>query len=251
MNCIFLTPVFNVSDIIEDWAYYIRKLNPKPSKIIFLENNSNDNTLKMLYDLDVGTEKEIIKIHTINPKELPFKKAYDIIAHVRQLLLTRCRQLNPECAIFIDSDIFIKTPDIITGLSMWGEDIVGGAFIRHFPEGPHVASLWKTDNSEKPYRLYSPEGFRKLNKALHEVHLTSTGCLYLSRKIIQDRRVNFFPLKKGYSEDFGYCYEARQAGYKIYLDSLTILTHRIRGKWKAWNKKRRKSITRKEYDKKD
>lgn len=246
---IFLVPVYNCEDILEDWSKYIRRLDPKPEKVIFAENNSSDNTLNILLDLDVGTEKEIIRFWTIEPREIPFSQAYDIIAHARQLLLTRARQLDPDYAIFIDSDILIKSPDFITSLTDWKVDIVGGAYLRWFPEGLHVASLWKKGHY-KPWRLYTPQGFKALNKAIQEVYATSGGCLCLSRKVIQDRRANFYPIPKGFSEDFGYCEQLKKVGYKVWLDGITILTHRIRGKWKSWNLRREKEETRKEYDKK-
>jgi hypothetical protein len=64
--------------------------------------------------------------------------------------------------------------------------------------------------------------------SLDEPAVTSAGCLYLSRKIVQDKRVNFFPIgRKGASEDFGYCLQARDYNYRVYLDGTVKLKHQI------------------------
>lgn len=250
MKVILLVPMYNCSDIIDDWTKYILQLDPKPDKIIFCENNSNDSTLEKL--INFPYPHEVIRFYTREPREIPFSNAYDIIAHARQLLLTKARKIDPDYAIFIDSDILIKSEDVITSLTDWNVDVVGGAYLRWFPEGLHVASLWKSPKwNYMPWRLYTAKGFNQMKKAIQEVYATSAGCLCLSRKVIQDRRLDFYPIPKGYSEDFGYCHKARQLGYKIWLDGITILTHRIRGKWKSWNTRREKEETRKEYDKKE
>jgi len=240
--------MYNCIDIIDDWTKYILQLDPKPDKIIFCENNSTDGTLEKL--INFPYPHEVIRFYTREPREIPFSNAYDIIAHARQLLLTRARQIDLDYAIFIDSDILIKSEDIITSLTDWKVDVVGGAYLRWFPEGLHVASLWKTPKgSFMPWRLYTANGFKQMKKAIQEVYVTSAGCLCLSRKAIQDRRANFYPIPKGFSEDFGYCNQLRNIGYEIWLDGITILTHRIRGNWKSWNLRRKEDESRKEYDK--
>jgi hypothetical protein len=61
---------------------------------------------------------------------------------------------------------------------------------------------------------------------LDEPYVTSAGCLCLSRKIIQDKRVNFYPIiQDNASEDFSYYIQARNNGYKIYLDGTNALGH--------------------------
>jgi len=232
LKTILLVPVFNIEDIFKDWSERIYKLDPKPGKVVFCENNSTDKTLELLYTFGnkQGISTEVIRFWTLEPKSLPFKQCYDTIAHARQLLLARARQLDPDYAIFIDSDILINTEDMIEALTLWDQDIVGGAYLRYFPEGKYIGTLfWSpVDAAKNRLRNY-------MKYAFEDVLATSAGCLCLSRKIIQDRRVNFWPLLKGYSEDFGYCKKARDLGYKIYLDGTVSLTHRIRGKWKAWN----------------
>jgi len=68
---------------------------------------------------------------------------------------------------------------------------------------------------------------RKIDVPFTEAKVTSAGCLCLSRRVVQDKRVNFYPLRADASEDFGYCLWARDLGYKVYLDSTLELHHLI------------------------
>lgn len=220
---ILLVPTYNSSDIFDGWAEAIYKLNPKPDKVIFLENNSTDNTLKKLTQFKLPHEIIRIWVRDNAAKQNP----YTVIAHVRQLLLTRARQIDSDFAVFLDDDIIVETPTMISILTGWNRmlknaHIIGGTYLRRFPRGIFIASKWKLPSDKGKYRLYRYPP----KKILSEPHVTSCGCLCLSRKIIQDRRVNFIPLfSPRASEDFGYCAWARKYGYKIYLDHTIKLRH--------------------------
>jgi len=226
MKVVMTVAAFNVEDLFDAWSEDVYNLVPRPDLTIFVENNSSDRTLEKLYTFKLPFE--VIRFWSIDPKTLPFNCCYEIIVHVRQLQLTRLRQLDPDYGIFIDSDILIKSPDLITSLTDWNEDIVGGAYVRPYPWGEMLASIWKNPSGSFRYK-------RRPSAAFEEVWATSTGCLCLSRKIIQDRRLDFYPTIERSSEDYGYCIKARKLGYKVYLDSVPILCHRIRGNWKAWS----------------
>lgn len=201
-------------------------MDPKPQKTIFCENDSKDDTLDWCEKFPL--EKEIISF-----KLGPVKRGegnewrYLSIGNARQVLLERARELDPDFAIFLDSDILVKSSDLIDIFTTWGLDIVGGCYIRDFPEGHFLATLFPNPSKVTRFKLYA-----KPRKALEEVEATSCGCLCLSRRVIQDRRLNFIPLREGCSEDFGFCHQARDLGYTIYLESLARLVHRIRLKAK-------------------
>jgi len=221
-----------IEDIFQEWMKRVYALQPTPDKVIFCENNSEDKTLDLIYTFGnkSGISTDIIRFWTVEPKSLPWERCYDIIAHARQLLLTRARRLDPDFAIFIDSDILIDSTDLIEGLTTAPNCLVGGAYLREFPEGRMIATLFKSPISKAKNRLRN-----RLYYPLEEVLATSAGCLSIPRKILQDRRINFYPLIEGWAEDFGYCKQARDSGYRVYLDGTIQLTHRIRGKWKSWS----------------
>jgi len=243
MNVVFLVPVFNVGYVFEDWASRIYRLDPQPSEVVFCENNSTDNTLELIKESYL--DYELIRIHTKDPRRIPFSKCYDIIAHTRDLLLSRARKLDPDFAIFLDSDILIGSPDFIDALITWDKDIVGGRYMRPFPEGLLLATLFFHPYDNNKRRLK-----KKHNELLTEVYATSAGCLCLSRKVIQDRRLSFYPVPARHSEDFGFCKKARELGYKVYLDGLVRLVHRLSTKrWKSWSTIRKDKKQSKDYDK--
>jgi len=230
LRVILLVALKDSGDILDDWFKYINKLDPAPEQIIFCTNNSSDNTIEKLYSIDTDIKFRLIRFWTRSWKEVAKIDRYLTIAVARQFLLTKARYLDPDYAIFLDDDVFPKDKDMIKTLTTWGVDIVGGSYLRAFPFGIFIGSLWKDPTGRYKYTTY-----KKRHQPLDEPVATSAGCLCLSRKAIQDRRLNFYPRPKAdASEDFGYCFKARELGYRIYLDGLVTLTHRLRKKDRAW-----------------
>jgi len=223
-----LIPTFNSEPIIDKFLENLRALAPQPDRYIFLENNSNDKTLEKIWEAPLPAPKEVLRIHFASDAVQRCKNKYDTIAHVRELLLTRARCLNPDFAIFLDDDIIIKSLNMIESLTLWNVDIIGAPFLRWFPSGVYLASKWKSPRNGK-FRLY-----KRVRKALDTPLMTSAGCMCLSRKAIQDRRLHFYPIEPTEydhvalaSEDFGFCILARKLGYEIYLDGTVFLDHYI------------------------
>lgn len=221
MKVILLVPTYNASNRFKEWSEQIYALNPQPDKVIFVENNSVDNTLELARNFRQA--HEVIRFWLV---DAPHDVFYSI-AHARQLLLTRARRINPDYAIFLDDDIYPVSKNMIERLTNWNKDLVGGSYIRRYPEGLWLASIWaRTDGSIEPRNVVTAQ--------IQEVTVTSGGCLCLSNKIIQDKRINFFPLREGFSEDFGYCKQARELGYTIWLDGTVRLGHGLYRRNRPW-----------------
>lgn len=213
MKTIFLLPTYNQAPFLRHCLSMCSELIPQPDLYVFLENNSTDETLQVIQDFK-GPKKLIrlwFKDNAIEESGNP----YEIIGICRQILLEYARKLNPEYAIFIDSDILIYEIEFIKRILSKHKDIIGCPYLRSFPEGMFLASKWKRKGKEKLW-------FKGHCKGLQKVHVTSAGCLCLSRKIIQDKRVNFYPIiwseKEKASEDFGFCIRAHEVGYDVWLD---------------------------------
>jgi len=224
LKIIFLIATRNGEAVLNLFFEHLCKLDPQPDKYVFCENNSVDKTLETLQRFKLP--HEIMRVWFSDDAIERVGSPYGVMAHVRQLLLTRARKIDPDYAIFLDDDVFVKTPEMIRVLTGWRVDIVGGSYIRSWPEGFHLASLWKSHDSNEYLLCKRP------TKALDEPFVTGAGCLCLSRRVIQDRRINFYPLPEipdttpsEVSEDFGYCWQARKYGYKIYLDGVVHLVH--------------------------
>lgn len=225
------------------WMKMIESLNPYPEKVIFCENDSSDKTVELINQWKFPHELISFKSKQSDAK----KDIYAVVARNRQLLLERARGINPKFAIYMDDDVFPDDQDIIKRLISHKLDIVGGAYLRHFELGtPRIASKWDINTSLKDLPPLNPKVKNKIKELkengykylllssceyrLYKVALTSAGCLCLSKKIIQDKRINFFPRKNlDYedlvSEDFKYCLLARKYDYEVYLDGNSRLSH--------------------------
>jgi GT2 family glycosyltransferase len=229
METVVLIPVYNCAKSLPAFFSFLYKLKPQPDLYVFAENNSDDDTLKCI--LNFRKKSKLIRVWFRKDAAIIGETRYEPIAHIRQLLITFARNYDPEYAVFLDSDVYPRSTDLIERLSFWGKDIVGGAYTRLFPQGVFIASKWISPDNRFTRMT------KAINEPLSEPAVTSAGCLCLSRKIIQDKQVNFYPLShKDASEDFGYCLQAREMGYKVYLDGTVELFHKIPKKMprKAW-----------------
>jgi glycosyltransferase involved in cell wall biosynthesis len=221
MRTCLLIPVYNNAKTLPKLFRCLDRLNPQPDMTFFAENNSRDTTLWLIKRHYKHKPHRIIRVWFRDDAAQTCVSVYEPIAHIRQLLLTAARHYDPDYAIFLDADVYPLSPNLIAILTGWQKDIVGGSYVRLFPDGPFLASKWPVEGRPDLYRYY-----RVPYAELMEPLMTSAGCLCLSRKIIQDRRVNFWPLYSlEASEDFGYCLRARELGYKVYLDGTAVLWH--------------------------
>lgn len=240
---IFLTSTQNSEKHLLSWQKTIERLKPTPQEVIFCENDSYDSTLNIINSWNFPHELISFKSKSEDLKD----DIYSVIARNRQLLLERVREKDPDYAIFVDDDVFPEEPNFIEKLISRNSDIVGGSYLRYFKNGiPYIASQWAIDTplAEMPQipdlavkvadakRRGVPFAmFTWCERKLYKVTVTSAGCLCLSRKAIQDKRLNFYPkgkikgYKKTLSEDFEFCLLARKLGYEVYLDGDTRLSH--------------------------
>jgi len=239
---ILLVPTHNAADHLELWSDNLYLLDPPPDKVIFCENNSTDDTLRWIDKLKLP--HELIRIwfrDDIETQILKEENEYLNIAHVRQLLLTRARHLNPDYAIFVDDDV-IPPKDLIQKIINSSKDMIGFNYYRHYPEGIWLSSKAFNSSPAVKGNMYYDLVFasricttlpkyreKYVEDNLLQVDCMSGGCMGLSSKIIQDRRLNFYPinLMKWTSEDFGYCVKATRLGYKVWVFRDKIARHLI------------------------
>ena len=245
---VLLVPMFNTSTRCwKVWEKAIYRLDPLPEKVIFCENNSTDNTLELINNFQLP--HEVIRVWF--KSDAAKGNEYGPIAHVRQLLLTRARTYGAKTAIFLDDDCIPERKDFIQMFLNDNLDICGGSYTRDFPNGNLVSSLWdinmpkdnlpKTASYKKdiencnkagyhilgyPYEILEKDGRTKF-----ECTVTSAGALALGQNILQDKRLEFYPLhpelgdSNEVSEDFGFCLFAGTLGYKVYLDFTIKFAH--------------------------
>ena len=231
-----MTPCFNSAHILPTFFDCLRELEPQPDLYVFAENNSVDGTLEMLWNFELPRE-----VHRLWLVKDAAKRTdpYVPMAHIRQVLLTRARRLNPDYIIFCDVDVFVRTPDAIDVLTTWQVDCVAARIIRIFPKRKMMISAkWK-------YHEGTPTVMRNYMENVFDDTpvMVGFGLVCLSRRVIQDRRINFYPLPKSkvglVAEDFGYCLQMREYGYKCCLEGIVIADHVVydeKNRTKAWTK---------------
>jgi hypothetical protein len=228
LRTIVAMPVYRAAHYWDQVASFLYRLDPQPDLWLFAENNSPDDTLRRLQRFH--RPKEILQ-PKFTREELANAKAYDIIGKVRQMLLDRARELNPDYLLFLDSDIRVFSTHLLWDMTLRGKDILGGPYARPFPQGLFLAALWSSSG---------PKGFelhRRATRPMERVAAVGGGCMLLSQRLIQDRRVNFIPVPENSSEDYGFCLTAAKYGYESWLDGTIgllhwVTSHHIKGK--AW-----------------
>lgn len=63
MKVVLLVPCRNDSENFDAWSEHINKLDPKPDKTIFCENNSNDDTVTKIVNFQLPTRTNQIREH--------------------------------------------------------------------------------------------------------------------------------------------------------------------------------------------
>jgi GT2 family glycosyltransferase len=229
-NVIVLIPIYQMKTVFSKVSQFLYELNPQPRKYIFLENNSTDGTLSEVSKFE--KPHEIIRLwFKDNPCfDGTFNTAHEIIAIVRQTLLERARQLDVDFAIFLDADVAPLTTDMVESLTSWGDraDIVGGPYLRPFPNEVLLDVFWKTS---VPGDWAMRRTAKVAVQPLEDVAIVGGGCMCLTRRILEDRRLNFWPRNQKripeYSEDHAFCLDALDFGYKVALDTTVELSHGV------------------------
>lgn len=233
---IWLTPCFQSEHLIPRFIEHQKKLDPQPDLYVFSENNSTDNTLKLLVESDLP--HEIIRTWFVKDA-VKRSNRYSPMSHIMQLLLTKARRLDPDFAIISACDVFVKSYDAIDILTSWNVDCVAARILRWFPQGIFISAKW-----EHPTRKGYQQMTQRTLRLFDETPLmVGFGLVCLSRKVIQDKRINFYPIPKSpkegdqCSEDFGYCLQLKQNGYNCCLDGIVEAEHvlvDVKNRAKAW-----------------
>jgi hypothetical protein len=213
----------------------LRDLCPQPDRYIFVENNSTDETLGLLWKFP--RPKEVIRLW-FRPDLLAWSMdPYEGIARVRQVLLNRARHLKVDNAIFLDADVKPLSRNLIERLTAPSDyDILGGPYPDPVNPINYNAVVDGAEIGRPGGAVTCSSGPVFKHWPFLEAIAVGGGCMRISRKLLQDRRVNFHPVyaNRGsiafsesmyITEDYGYCISARDFGYRVALDLTLVLTH--------------------------
>jgi hypothetical protein len=238
---ILLMPIRDASKYWPQVSESLYRLDPQPSLYVFAENNSTDDTLKLVSQFD--RPKEILRFW-FRDDAIDFCETWtDLMGIVRQFLLQRAQKLDPDFAIFLDSDISVTSTDLVDRLTRWSDScIIGGAYEHPLPP-PSPILLQISRKQAWDRSVLSSAG-------LEEVNQMPGGCICLPRKVIQDRRLKFYPVKHDHyeglklfavaseesfakmglsswylPEDTAYAWRAFLYDYRLFVDWSILLDH--------------------------
>ena len=233
IKVIGMTPSYNDEIILPPFFSALDMIKPKIDYHLFATNNCTDKTPAMIDKYLEGRAGENRRFNL--PKDISqvLDEPYVGVGIARQYLLKRAREImeadkSYTHALCLDTDIYMNDLNALEKITEWHADIIGGSYLRMFPEGKFLATRFMV--IEK-----GDEALRE--KVFYDIAIpfvTSAGFMCLSRKAVLDERLRFFPIWKALSsgkvnddtsEDFGFCLNAHRFGYNTYVDGTVKLVH--------------------------
>lgn len=148
--------------------------------------------------------------------------------------LLRRRRKDADYVLFCDDDIVV-TKDTLERLLSHKKDIVAGLCTKRIDPPEPVFRQWKDEIQNYGIIIEWPQG------KLVEVDATGTGLIMISRKVIEEVALNYYPFsKKGdgfwfeflrgphgaeWGEDVSFCWKARRLGFQIFVDTSVVPGH--------------------------
>jgi glycosyltransferase involved in cell wall biosynthesis len=219
-------PVQNESKNLNRIFNMIARLKPKPDFVVFCENDSKDNTLSLLQDY----AKTRPNVKVLNFSMSFAGDCWDSIAHARQLLLEEARQLDCDFTVFLDADVNPISFDFMAKLSGHNVDLCGSnvkEFMEFENNGKITFQLLPDCMTGSPQTGFYPVPL--LSMPLTEVYCFGFHAACLSRKLVQDTRLNLEPILPVYTdvacEDYSFCHQAQILGYSVYVDNTAKFNH--------------------------
>jgi hypothetical protein len=250
MGYLGLSAAYNDAETLPTFLHTLSKLDPKLTRHIFVTNNCTDDTNRII---DSGGHERIS--YDLHPDfVMKMKDPYSALAVAWQRLLRRAREVlhgdqTLTHVVYLDTDVFVKDVNALTKASKWCKDILCGSYLRDFPDGRFLATTFQVN--EEVARLLAMYKNRRgeyyhFGSIFYDIirpYVSSAGFMMLSRDIVLDDRINFFPIyrigtdgvvRSETSPEFGYQLKARTLGYETWLDGTIELSHYVSARHRAW-----------------
>lgn len=147
------------------------------------------------------------------------------IDEMRNSIVARAKGIGCSHLLFLDTDMAFPQ-NTLKKLLTHDVDIVGGLCFKRWP--PFSPTMFVGED----YNLTVLDDYEE---GLIEVSATGTACLLIKMEVfdfIEKPYFSFYPVPKGYrnegkpvGEDVGFCYRAREAGFKVYVDTTIKTEH--------------------------
>lgn len=206
-----------------------------PHDFLLVDNSKDDNFFFKI--------KEKIPVIRYSSKESNLKK----VVHSRNLILEYAVKNSYDFILMMDSDV-IPPKDIIEKLLSHKKDIVSGLYFNEFQSNNEIKLLpvaWFYLTEEEFSELKSKSNISvsrfeirrhmTLEEAesdkLFEVLYPSAGCMLISRKVFEKIKYGLLDTSIITSDDIYFFDKAREAGFKMFVDTSIKCRHLFKGKF--------------------
>ncbi len=212
---------------IDEYLKAVQDIEHDSYDLLLVDNSPDDSFFKELKSRGVN----IVKIAHCEP-------ARERIIRARNVLRDRAIDGGYDHFLSLEQDIIVR-PDILKRLLAHGKDIVTAYYgndmmltVKHKQTGELKKvrvnlPLVYIKGSEGKIRRANPQDV--LKKGLVEVGAMGLGCLLISTEVLKKVKFRYDPEKKAF-DDMYFCKDAKEAGYKLYIDGDTVVQH-LHRKW--------------------
>lgn len=232
-SLIVLTPVYNGADVLPEFLERCAAQD-MPYYHIFVTNNCVDKSNELIDKYLEGTNG--LRFSWDYPPDFTTRTTpYTGLAVARQVGINLAKKRDLAGLLLTDDDTMPVEDDAFSSIVSFGDavDIIGGSYLRIWPQGIAMCAKWREDNIIFSYKQRIP---------LSEPLVTSGGFLLLSRKVLFEDWFKWYPIYRPsedypfpVADDFGFCLRARANGYRIFLDGTITLKHVIRPRSRPWD----------------
>ena len=142
---------------------------------------------------------------------------------IKGTLITKARndlveKFKGDWLLFIDSDMTFE-PDALNKLIAHDLDIVGGLCFRRVP--PYNPTIYQKINGSLKWQWQHEYP----KDSLFEVDATGCAFMLIKKRVFEKLKKPYFEYNGNVSEDLFFCHKAKEAGFKIWIDSSVKIGH--------------------------
>ncbi len=208
---------------LKEYLDALKSLTFNDADFIIVDNSKTDDYLNKIKELSNGIDIRVLKDIEW------FEGAKDRIIHSRNLIREIALKENYDFFLSLEQDV-ISPKDVVERLLKHEKDIISGVVFCDLiinGELTYKPMLWvpagKDANGKELMRYLEP--YEVEEEKLLELRSASLSCLLLSKKILEKIK---FRYTVGF-DDVELCNDAKDLGFKIYVDTSIKCKHLIKG----------------------
>ncbi len=197
----------------------LKKISYPNFDVLFVDNSEKEEHAQFIrshgYEVLRNAEKTADRI--------------DAIIKNRNIIIQRAIEKGYGCLLFLDTDVLVPE-DIIEKLLSHDNDIVSGVYLggQMIKRRMRLAPVIYDFTEKKDYVKHIPVE-RVLEGDFFEIAACGFGCCLIKREILEKVTLRYNK-ELGGGEDFPFCKDARDKGYRIFADCTVKCIHMTKEK---------------------